>query len=232
MARKTDNTYVVSHILTAELGSEADFVGFFQKFLLEFHITECASGFVTCGWKLIIVMGGCEFDCEKILLCRSTSDNDSDVVRRTGCGSESLHLGNEERYESSWVLDTGLCLLIEIGLVGRASALGHHKESVLHSLNCLNINLCREVALGVDLIVHIERSVLRIAEILLSVGLIYSKRDSLFIFKACPDLLALFTVNDGGTGILAERELALCRYLGIAEEGESYILVILRSFRI
>ena len=73
----------------------------------------------------------------------------------------------------------------------------------------LDVNLRREVALGVHLVVHVERSVLGIAEILFSVGLVDSERNGLLILEAGPNLLALFAMNDGRSGVLTERKLSL-----------------------
>ena len=105
-------------------------------------------------------MSGGKLHREKVLLGRGSSDHEGDMIWRAGCGSEALHLGHEERNESSRILNPGLGLLIEIALVGRAASLGDHQETVLVALNGLDVDLRREVALGVHLIVHVKRSIL------------------------------------------------------------------------
>ena len=92
--------------------------------------------------------------------------------------------------------------------------------------------MCREVALGVDLVVHIQRSILGIAQIFLCIGLEYSEGDGLFVFEAGPHLLSLFTVHDCCSRVLAEREFALGCHFRIAQEGQGHILVVCGSLGI
>ena len=94
------------------------------------------------------------------------------MVGRAGCSTQALHLLNQEGNQCAGVLDAGLGLLIEVCLVGRSATLGNHQEAVLHTLGCLNVNLCGQVALGVHLIVHIQRSVLAVAQVLLGISLV------------------------------------------------------------
>ena len=85
------------------------------------------------------------------------------------------------------------------------------------------------VAKGVHLIIHVERSVLRIAEVVLGVSVIDTKAQSLFILEVGPYTLTFLTMDDSSTCILAEWENALHGCLCIAEELESHVLVVLRS---
>ena len=98
------------------------------------------------------------------------------MVGRTGSGTQTLHFLHQERDKRVGVLNARLGLLIEIGLVGRAAPFGHHEEAVLHTFGSLNIYLGRQIALGIHLVVHIERSILAVAQVLLGVSLIYSLR--------------------------------------------------------
>ncbi len=98
---------------------------------------------------------------------------------------------------------------------------------VFHTFSSLDVNLRRKVALGIDLVIHGKRSVLRITEILLCVSLIDSKRKSFLVTIACPDLLAFFAMDNGSSGVLAERELALCSHLCVAKESQRNIFVVL-----
>ena len=107
--------------------------------------------------------------------------------------------------ECSRGLDAGVGLLVEVGLGGRTTTLGDAEEMVLHTLGSLKVDLSREVALGVHLVVHIKRSVLRVAEVALGIGEVYTLSESLFVAIAGPYLLTLLAVNDSGTGVLAER---------------------------
>ena len=96
----------------------------------------------------------------------------------------------------------------------------------------LDIDLCRQVAARVYLIIHIERRVLRIAQILLRVRLINAARNRLRIVAFGPHLLAFVSVNDGRAGILAERKLALSRDFSITQESQCDILVVVGSLGI
>ena len=151
------------------------------------------------------------------------------MVRRTGCRAKRLHLANEEGNECGRVED-GLGFLIEVGFVGRAATLGDAEEFVLHAFGGLNVYLCGEVALRVDLVVHSEGRILRVAEVLLRVGEVNALGDGLFVAIARPNLLALLAVNDSRTRILAEGQLALGSHFCIAQEGQGHVLVVGRGF--
>ena len=232
MTRKTDHAYIVGHILAAELCSESDFVGLLEQSCFELDVAEGTAGLIAAGRQTVIVMGGSQLHGEKVLLCRSAADHEGNVIRRAGCGAEALHLLHEERDEGTRILDTGLGLLIEITLVGRAAALGHHKETVFVTLGGLYIYLGREVALGIDLIVHVQRGILGVAEILLGVGLEDAEGYGLLILETCPYLLSLLAVHDCGAGILTERKLALRRNLGVAQESQGHIFVVGAGLRV
>ena len=97
---------------------------------------------------------------------------------------------------------------------------------VFHTLGCLDVDLRGEVAFRVDLVVHGQGRVLRVTEILLGVGLVNAVRESLLITIPGPDLLAFLTVDNCRTRILAEGEQTLACHVGIAEEGQGDILVV------
>jgi hypothetical protein len=226
VAWKTDNADIVRHILATELCTKTDLVGLLEELLLELDVAESAAGLVASSRQGIVVVGRSEFDSEEVLLSTGTTNHKSDMVRRASRSTEGLHLLDKERNECARVLDAGFSLLVEVGLVGRTTTLGDAEEMVLHTLGSLKVDLSREVALGVHLVVHIKRSVLRVAEVALGIGEVYTLSESLFVAIAGPYLLALLAVDDSRTGVLAERELALARNLGIAEESECHVLVV------
>ena len=73
---------------------------------------------------------------------------------------------------------------------------------------------------------------MRIAQVVLCVGVIYAKRESLFIFKVSPNTLTLLAVDNCRTRVLAEREDAFACCLRVAQELQCHILVVLRRFRV
>ena len=149
------------------------------------------------------------------------------MVRRTCSCTQTLHLLYEEWEQCTLILDSSLGHRVEVGLVGRATTLSYHHEAVLVTLCSLDIDLSRKVATGVHLIIHVERSVLRIAEVVLSKGVVNTQAQCLFVLEIGPYALTLLTVDDSSTCILAEWEDALYGSLCIAEELESYVLVVL-----
>ena len=149
------------------------------------------------------------------------------MVRRTCCCTQTLHLLYEEWEQCALVLDSSLGHWVEVGLVGGSAAFGDHDEAILVALHGLDVNLCGEVAARVDLVVHVERGVLRVAEVVLRIGVIDTEGEGFLVLEACPHLLALLAVDDGCARVLAEGQYALDGGLGIAEELEGDILVVL-----
>ena len=153
------------------------------------------------------------------------------MIRRTGCCSETLHLLDHERYKGSRIQDS-LCLLIKISLIGRTTTFGHTKETVFHSFCSLDVYLGRQITFGIDFFIHAQRSILAVTEVFFRISLIYTFGQCFFITIAGPYLLSFFTMDDSGTGILTQRKLTFNGNLGIAEESQSHILVIVACFGI
>ena len=160
-----------------------------------------------------------------------TADDDGNVIRRTSGSAERLHLAHEERHECSGV-ENGLRLLIEVGFVGRTAAFGHAEEAVFVAVGGFDVDLSGQVAARVHLVIHVERGILRVAEVFLGVGFVNTEGNGLFVFKARPHLLSLFAVDDGRAGVLADGELTFGRHLRVAQEGERHILVVVGGFGI
>ena len=171
VAGKTDDADVVGKVFTAELCAESDVTGLFEQAGFELYVTEGTAGFVAGGGERVVVVGGGELDGEHGLLGAGAADNDGDMVGRTSGGAEGFHLADEVGHEGVGVED-GLGFLIEVALVGRSAALGDAEEVVFVALGGFDVDLCGEVATGVDLIVHVEGGVLRVAEVFLGVGVV------------------------------------------------------------
>ncbi len=130
------------------------------------------------------------------------------MVGRTCCRSERLHLLHEEGNESLGI-EQGLGFLIEIGLVGRAAAFCHEEEFVFVAVHCIEVDLCRKVAAGVHLVIHVQGSILRVAQVAAGIGVIYTVRELLFVVAASVNVLAFLADYDCRTGVLAEGKLSL-----------------------
>ena len=224
-------TRVVGEVFPAELGAETDVVCLFKNALFEFDIAESAPCLVARGGQVIVIVRRGELHGEQVLLGRSSTDDERDMIRRTSGRAERLHLLDHKGNECVRV-EQGFCLLVEVGFVGRATTLRDAEETVLHTFGSLDVDLGGQVALRVHLVVHRERSVLRVAQIFFGVGFIDTFRESLFVAEASPDLLSFFAMNDGRSRVLAEGKLAFGRDFGVAQEGERDILVVGRGFRV
>ena len=90
----------------------------------------------------------------------------------------------------------------------------------------MDVDLCREVAAGVHLVIHVEGGVLRVAEVIGGVGVVNPFREFFGIVTAGVDALAFCAVNYGCACILAERELPFGCHFGVAEHGQGNIFVV------
>ncbi len=151
------------------------------------------------------------------------------MVRRTSGRTEALHLLHEEWQQCALILNRGLGHRIEIGLVGRATALRHHHEAVFLALGSLDVDLSRQVALGVHFLIHRERRILRVAQVILRIGVVDATRQGFLLIEVGPHALTLFTVDDGRTRVLAEGQHTLDGRLGIAQQRQGHILVVVGS---
>ena len=226
MAWQTDHADVVSQVFASELCSESDLVCLLQEFVLQVDVAEGASCLVAGSRQRVVVFYRGELHGEQVLLSRCTADNECDVVWRTSCRSETLHFLHEEWEQCALVLYRGLCHRIEVCLVGRTATLCHAHEAVFVALCSLDVNLCRQVAACVHLVIHVERCVLGVAQVVLGEGVVNTARESLLILEVCPHALSLLSVDDGSTGVLAEREDSLSCRFGVAQELQSHILVV------
>ena len=163
---------------------------------------------------------------KKILLCTSTTNYKCNVIWRTSSSTKTLHFLYEERNECTRILNTCFSLLVEICLISRTTTLSYAKEVIFHTFSSLQVNLRRQIALGIHLIIHIQRSVLRITKVALSIGQINTFAKCFFIAVTCPNLLTFFSMNDGSTCVLTKRQLSFARNFSIAKEGQCYIFII------
>ena len=160
MTWQTDDTDVVSQVLTTKLCSKTNLMSLFKELLFEVEVAESTSCLVASSREIVVILDTSELNSEEVLLCRSTTNHEADVVWRASSRSKALHLLNEERYKSTLILNSSLGHWVEIGLVGRATTLSYHDETVFSTLNSLDVDLCGEVTLRVNLVIHIQRSVL------------------------------------------------------------------------
>ena len=232
MAWKTDDAYVVCEILAAELCAQAYLVALLQELLLQFHVAEGTACLVARGGEVIVEVSRSQLNREQVAFNTRTTYNKGDMVGRTRRRTERLNLLDTE-WDKFLGVEQSLGLLIKVCLVGRATALGDEEEIVLHAVvGGKEVNLRRKVGAGVDFLVHIQRHILGVAQVVLRVAIVRTAGDILGIVVARPHLLALVGNADCGTCVLAERKHALCCNAGVLEHGEGHELVVVRSFRV
>ena len=68
MTRQTDDTNVVSQILTTELGTQTNLLSFLDEFLLEIDIAESATCLVTSRRQTIVILNRSKLHRQQVLL--------------------------------------------------------------------------------------------------------------------------------------------------------------------
>ena len=136
------------------------------------------------------------------VLGRRSSDDDTEVIRRTRRGAECADLLVDPLGEARRV-EQRLGLLEQQALVGRAAALGDEQESVLVAVDRADLDLGRQVGAGVDLVPHVERRHLRIAQIAVAIRLEHALCERGLVTTAGEHVLAALALDDRGAGVLA-----------------------------
>ena len=129
------------------------------------------------------------------------------MVRRARRGAERAQLLVEEAHAGCRV-EERLRLLEQEALVRRAAALGHEQELVGVAVDRVDLDLRGQVGAGVLLVVHVERRHLRVAQVVVGVGVEDAARDRLVVAAAGEHVLALLAHHDRGAGVLARRQHA------------------------
>ena len=228
VARQADDADVEREPFAAELRADAEGVRDLQELGLEGEVAEGAAVLVARSRERVVVVGRGQLDGLHGRLGGGAADDEGEVVRRAGRGAERLHLLGQELDEGLRVQD-GLGLLVEVALVGGAAAFGHEEELELHALGRGEVDLRGQVGPGVLLGVEVERRELGITQVVLRVGLVDAERKGLGVVAAGPDLLALLAGDLRGAGVLAERQHALRRDLGVAQHRQRDGTVVVAS---
>ena len=229
--RQTDDTDIMCQILSAELCSQTDIVNFGQHFFFQFYIPESTAILIAGRRQFVIIMCRSQLHRQQVLFGRSSADNHCDMIRGTSSRTQCLDLFDDEGDQSAGIQDR-LCFLIQVSLIGGTATLCHTQELIFHTFRSFDIDLGGEVAFGVHFVVHVQGSVLRIAQVLFRIGFIYTQRKCLFIAVASPHLLSLFAVDDSRTGILTERKYTLSSNFCVTQESQRYIFIVITCFRI
>ena len=187
--------------------------------------------FIPLGRQFIIVFRRRQLHGLQVCLCRRPADHKGNVVWRTRCGSQRPHLLNQVVFQLTRS-EQRFGFLIKIGLVRGTAALRDAKEFVLIAIDAVEVNLRRQVGAGVHLFIHIQRGVLRIAQVIFDVGVIHPTRQRRFITTTGPDALALFADDNRRAGILAGWQNTLRRDVRVTQELQRHIFVVFTGVRV
>ena len=231
MTRSANHAHIVHQVLASELGANARLLADVQNLFFHFEVAENTAAFGTRGRNIVEVAAAGKLHHVRVHFGRGSANHNREVVRRAGRSAERLHLFGEELFQGLRV-EERLGHGPVVSLVGRATALRHKQELHLGAFFGVDVDLGRQVATGVLFFVHGQGCNLAVAQVLGGVGVVDTFRNRFGIVKAGPHLLALVGNADGRTGVLTERENALCGNAGVPEHGERDKLVVVRSFRV
>ena len=229
VARQADDADVEGEPLAAELRTDAELMRDLEELGLERGVAEGAAMLVAGRGQRVVVMGRGQLDGLHGRFGGRAADDEREVIRRARGGAERLHLLGQELDEGLRVQD-GLGLLVEVALIGRTAALGDEEELELGTLDRGDVDLRGEIGAGVLLGVEVERRELRVAQVVLRVGLVDAQGKGFGVIAAGPDLLALLGGDLRGAGVLAERQHALRGDLGVAQHRERDGAVVVAGF--
>ncbi len=165
VTRQADHPHIVRKIFPSKLCSQSQLLGGFLQPFFQFNVAESPAQLVSFGRQVVVVLGRCQLHRLQVSLCRGATNHEGHVVRGTGSGTQRLHFFNQEAFQLPRCKQC-FRLLVEIGLVGRSAPFSNAKEVVFIPLNSIEVNLCREVGAGIHLIVHVQRSILGISQVL------------------------------------------------------------------
>lgn len=169
MTRQADDAYIEREVFAAKLGTDAALASGLEHLGFEFDIAEGAAVFVAGGGKAVVILRGGEFDVFHRRFSRGAADDEGQMVRRARGGAERGHFIAEELHDALRI-EHGASLLIEEGLVRRAAAFGDEEELIRVAIGGIQIELRGQVGAGVLFVEHVQRGVLRVAQVVLRVG--------------------------------------------------------------
>ncbi|VTR70310.1 conserved hypothetical protein [Desulfosarcina cetonica] len=231
VARQAHDPDIMTEVFPAELGPDAQLLGPHQQGFFHFQITETMAALATRDGQAVQVAGRGELDGLEVELRRGSAHHHGEVVGRAGRRTQGFHLGGQKIHERARIEDR-LGFLIQVGLVGRAAALGDKKKFVGIARRGIDLHLGRQVASGVLLVVHGERRILGIAQVALGVGVEHASGEGLLVAAAGPDLLPFLAHDDRRAGILAHGEFHLGGNHRILQHFQGHVTVVGRTLRV
>ncbi|CAB4852078.1 unannotated protein [freshwater metagenome] len=207
VARETDDAHIVAEVLAAELGADASVLAELQHLLFKLDVAERVTQLAALGGQVVEVAGAGQLRRLDSALGARAADDHGEVVRRARRSAERLHLLEQPR-QQRLLVEQGLRLLEQVALVRAAATLGHEQELVGVAIGGADLDLRRQVVAGVDLVVHVQRRHLAVAQVAGLVRVEHTAGDGLFVAAASADPLTLLGLHDRSAGVLAHRQHA------------------------
>ena len=142
VARQAYDAHVVAEVLAAELRSDAHRSRHLVHLFLHLEVPEAAPVFVASRRERVEVFRRRQLDRLQRELGGRASDDDGEMVGRTGGSAQGLHRLVEELRHRDRV-EQGLRLLVQHALVGRTTALGDEVELVFAAGRRVQLDLTR-----------------------------------------------------------------------------------------
>ena len=95
MTWQANHADVMSEVFTTKLRTQTKILRFDQQFFFQFHIAERLTVLIPFRWQFIIVFRGSQFHRFKVRFCRSSTNNERNMIRRTGRRTQRAHLLNQ-----------------------------------------------------------------------------------------------------------------------------------------
>ena len=217
MPRQADDAHIVAEIFAAELRADAERLGELVDLGFERKIAEGMRLLRALYGERVEVAGGGELHRLHRLLGREAADDDGEMVGRAGGGAEREDLLLEKGEEPVMRQDRGR-RLEEEAFVGAPAALGDEQELIGVLALGVDLDLRRQVRARVLLLEHGEGRELRITQIALEIGVPHALGDRALVLALGEDEPALLSHDDRGAGILAHRQHAARRDIGVLEK--------------
>ena len=228
MTRQPDHPHLVGEVLAAELRAHAHLVADLLDLGLQVQVAERPAVLVAGSREAVQVAGARELHGLEVELRGHAAHHDYKVVGRTGRGADGLELLLQE-LQHGRLVEQRRRLLVEDRLVGGAAALGDEQQLVGVPRGGVDLHLGRQVGAGVLLLVKGQGRELRVAQVGAGVDVVDAGGERLLVVGAGEDVLALLADDDGGAGVLARRQHAAGRDVGVLELLDGNEAVVLRS---
>ena len=220
-----DDAHVVAEVLAAELRADPDLLRQLEDLLLQLLVPEAVAGRGALGGQLVeVVRGGVLRGLQRVLGA-GAADDDRQVVRRAGGRAERADLLLQERHHGGLVQDR-LGLLVEEGLVGEPPPLAMKRNLYAPPSVGVQLDLGGQVGAGVLLLPHGQRGHLRVAQVELGVRVVDAPGQGLLVAALGEHVLPALAHDDRRAGVLAHRQHARRRDVGVLQQVERDELVV------